>query len=77
MVSKNANNDAAAQLQLEGTALSLFVKIHNNRKSFLRVSSEGRYLVLEAGSLVCGFSLKRRVQERPLPAMAAGPQLGI
>lgn len=72
MVGKDANNDAAAQLQLEGTALSLFVKIHNNRKSFLRVS---RTLVLEAGSLVCGFSLKCRVQERPLPAMAVGPQL--
>lgn len=43
----------------------------NARSFFIRVGSEGRSTVQKAGSSVCGFSLKCKMRDRPLPARAA------
>lgn len=50
---------------------------NETRISLIRVDSDGRITVQEVGSSVCGFSLRCRVLERPLPTMVARPWLLI
>lgn len=70
MVNKNVTKDMSVQLQLDWPVSVQRLK-YDSKTSFIRVDSDSRSTVQEAGSSVCGFSLQCRVKEKLLPAIAA------